>query len=175
MNIREILNRKLILTVIISYIVSIVSLLSIINYSQSLIVHDQYVPIPIGRYQTLVFLSKPFALIIPFVMGFTVIGSYLLSKAWGNQVVITTTIPQGEPMIRKTEVNFASDDEKKLFKLIVDGKDDVYQNELVKKSGFKPYTVSRILSRFEAYGIIRREKSGITNKLVLTIDSTNIQ
>jgi uncharacterized membrane protein len=102
-------------------------------------------------------------------MGFTVIGSYFLSRVWANEVIITTTITN-TPLERKTKIKFCSDDEKKLFQLMVDTGDEIYQNELVRKSGFEAYTVSRILSRFESYGIIRKERYGITNKIWLTVE-----
>ena len=60
-----------------------------------------------------------------------------------------------------------SENERDLFKIILDTDGDVYQNDLTRKSGLEKYQVSRILQRFEGYGLIHKEKFGMTNQIHL--------
>jgi uncharacterized membrane protein len=77
-------------------------------------------------------------------------GSYFISKQWGSEIVITTTIEEKMGNIqRETKVKFMSDNERDLFKIIMDTDGEVYQNDLTRKSGLEKYQVSRILQRFE--------------------------
>ncbi len=70
---------------------------------------------------------------------------------WGTEIVITTLIDETNGSFKKdTKAKFMSDDERDLFKLILDTDGNVYQNELTaKKNGLEKYKVSRILQRFE--------------------------
>jgi uncharacterized membrane protein len=82
--------------------------------------------------------------------------------------VITTSISETNGSFKKDiKVRFMSDNERDLFKLILVPEGGVYQNELTEKSGLEKYKVSRILQRFEEYGLINKERYGITNQILL--------
>jgi uncharacterized membrane protein len=93
-----------------------------------------------------------------------------------KDVMITTSISEKNgTVIKNSKIKFLSDNEKHLYKLIMDHDDEIYQNDLVQLSGLPKYTVSRILSRFESYGIIRKERYGMTNRIWLTVHQIELE
>lgn len=166
------INKKMLIAIFASYILSLLSFLLILYQAERTMIYDLDFSFPVSRFNTLIFLSKPLLLLIPFTVGFTVLGSYLLSKAWVNDIIITTTINRKGNSVQKiTKIKFLSDEEKCIFKIICDSEEEVYQNDIVRESGLQRYTVSRVLSRFEAYGIIQKERYGMTNRIILLLDS----
>ena len=130
---------------------------------------DLIIEYPVSTWDTFLFLSKPFLILIPLVALFMVSGAYFISKQWGSEIVITTTIEEKSGIIqRETKVKFMSDNERDLFKIILDTEGEVYQNDLTRKSGLEKYQVSRILQRFESYGLLHKERHGMTNQIYLT-------
>jgi len=108
-------------------------------------------------------------ILVPLVALFMICGAYFISKQWGSEITITTKIEEKMGTIqRETKVKFMSDNERDLFKIILDTEGSVYQNDLTKKSGLEKYQVSRILQRFESYGLIHKERHGMTNQIYLT-------
>jgi len=57
---------------------------------------------------------------------------------------------------------------------MMDTEGTIYQNDLTIKSGLPRYQVSRIISKFEDYGIIEKERFGMTNVITLNIDNINV-
>lgn len=55
------------------------------------------------------------------------------------------------------------------------GRRSMLQSELVEASGFSAVKVSRILKRIEARGVVRRERSGYTNRVTLVLRSQRAQ
>ena len=130
---------------------------------------DYSIHFPVSSWNTFLFLAKPMLMLVPFVALFMICGAYFISKQWGSEITITTTIEEKMGTIqRETKVKFMSDNERDIFKIIMDTEEEVFQNDLTKKSGLEKYQVSRILQRFESYGLIRKERHGMTNQIYLT-------
>jgi uncharacterized membrane protein len=58
-------------------------------------------------------------------------------------------------------------EEKRLLGLVADAGGSMYQSDLVLRSGFSKGKVSLVLDRLEARGLIRRERSGMTNTVTI--------
>ena len=130
---------------------------------------DYSVHFPVNSWNTYLFLTSPMLILVPLVALFMICGAYFISKQWGSEITITTKIEEKMGTIqRETKVKFMSDNERDLFKIILDTEGSVYQNDLTKKSGLEKYQVSRILQRFESYGLIHKERHGMTNQIYLT-------
>ncbi len=59
------------------------------------------------------------------------------------------------------------EDEKRLLGFIVDAGGSLYQSDLVDRSGFSKGKVSLVLDRLEARGVVKRERSGMTNLVTM--------
>jgi len=92
-----------------------------------------------------------------------------------KNIIIYTIIKNETEDNRIRKIKLLSDEERIIFNLITSEGKEVFQNDLVDRSGLPRYTVSRILSRFESYGIIKKERYGITNKIILKIDAVESQ
>jgi len=167
---KQLFQNQFLIAIIFSFVLSMLSFLFILYEIKNIIVKDMGFIFPVSDFQVLIFLSKPLILLIPFIIGFTILGSYMISKIYVKDVIITTSISETDgDVIKKSKVKFFSDQERDVFKLLMDCDDEIFQNDIVRKSGLPKYTVSRILSRFESYGIIKRERYGMTNLIWLTV------
>ncbi len=128
---------------------------------------------PISEWKVFLFFSKPLLVLVPFVLIFTFAASYFISRNLGNEVTITTR-NEGNGNQRKTNVKLLSEEEKTIFRIMMDTEGTIYQNDLTIKSGLPRYQVSRIISKFEDYGIIEKERFGMTNVITLNIDNINV-
>jgi len=130
---------------------------------------------PISTWATLLFLSRPLLVLVPFMTLFMVCGAYFISRQWGSEIVIIATNGETKGAANHNKkVKYLSDRERALFKITVDTEEEVYQNDLPQKSGLEKYQVSRILLRFESLGIIRKERHGMTNQIFLTFSHPDI-
>lgn len=59
------------------------------------------------------------------------------------------------------------DDEKTVFDVLAKSDGMVFQNDLVKETGFSKVKVTRVLDKLEAKGLIERRRRGMTNVIVL--------
>ena len=75
----------------------------------------------------------------------------------------------GDSKIKLADAVFGveDEDEKALVSIIVEAGGSMLQSDLVERSGFSKGKVSLILDRLEARGVIRRERSGMTNLITL--------
>lgn len=138
---------------------------------RSAIVNDITV-YPVGDWYKFLFFSKYLGILVLFVFSFTILGSYLIAKYWAKEVTIKTIINEEDGKIEKvTKVTFFSEEERQLFKIMIDTDGQIYQNDLAIKSGLPRYTISRIITKFENYGIIDKERHGMTNLIRLNLDN----
>ena len=82
---------------------------------------------------------------------------------WGMREKETRT----EIDVAKPIFGVEDEDEKALVSIIVEAGGSMFQSDLVERSGFSKGKVSLILDRLEARGVIRRERSGMTNLITL--------
>jgi len=65
-------------------------------------------------------------------------------------------------------VEYAEDDgERVVLKIMAESGGSIFQSDLVERSGFSKGKVSLTLDRLEARGVVRRERSGMTNLITL--------
>ena len=65
-------------------------------------------------------------------------------------------------------MEYAEDDgERAVLEILGSSGGSIFQSDLVERSGFSKGKVSLILDRLEARGVIRRERSGMTNLITL--------
>ena len=126
--------------------------------------------LPASRLQTLFFLSTPLLALAPFLLTITVIGSYILTKAWMKDVIINIVSETSKKYRSTNKLSFLSEEEKTLMKILIDNKPEMLQSDLVVKSNLTKYKVTRILNKLEHLELVRREKFGITNIIQLLID-----
>lgn len=88
-----------------------------------------------------------------------------------KKIIIYTIIKNENEDSQIMKIKLLSDEERMIFNLITGEEKEVFQNDLVNRSGLPRYTVSRIVSKFESYGIIEKERYGITNKIILKINT----
>ena len=65
------------------------------------------------------------------------------------------------------EVKSLPADEKKIFEMLSRGDGGEFQSSLVEKSGMSKVSVSRILDKLEAKGLIERRRRGMSNFVIL--------
>jgi len=65
------------------------------------------------------------------------------------------------------EVKRLPADEKKVFEMLSRGDGGEFQSSLVEKSGMSKVSVSRILDKLEAKGLIERRRRGMSNFIIL--------
>ncbi len=78
----------------------------------------------------------------------------------------------GENIIKLLEL--LEDDDKKVIKLLAENKGEITQSSISKKLGLNKVKSSRIVSKLENKGIIKKEKNGMTNKLILDEELKNL-
>ena len=128
---------------------------------------------PVSDWYKFLFFSKYLGMLVLFVFSFTILGSYLIAKYWAKEVTIKTIIHEVNGNLeRVTKVTFFSEEERQLFKIMVETEGHIYQNDLATKSGLPRYTISRIITKFENYGVIEKERHGMTNLIRLKISNT---
>lgn len=169
------INRHLLIVAICSFILSIAAYFIVLFGYKNKVAFETTTLYPISNWEIFIFFAKPLVLLVPFVVLFTIIGSYLITLNWGKEVKILTVIRDNDGKLeKKSKIKFFSDDEKELFKIMMNTDGDIYQNDLTEKSGLPRYQVSRILSRFQNYGIVEKERFGMTNRIELNIDHVEL-
>jgi uncharacterized membrane protein len=135
--------------------------------------NDLGLELPASRLQTLFFLSTPLLALAPFLLTITVVGSYILTKAWMKDVIINIITETSKKHRSTNKLSFLSEEEKTLLKILINNKPEMLQSDLVVKSNLTKYKVTRILNKLEQMELVRREKFGITNivQLLIEVDS----
>jgi uncharacterized membrane protein len=87
--------------------------------------------------------------------GGTVIKEYFLSKKKQDELK--------ENLIS----NLLKDDEKRIYKEILDSNGEILQNRLVQKTNLSKVKVTRIIHRLAFKGLVVKERHGLTNKIKL--------
>ena len=100
------------------------------------------------------------AFVIDAAMG--VLGASLVMTSYRSERIVTKD---------KTKINESikslQDDEKKVYDLIVEADGFIFQNDLMKKTGYSKVKVSRILDKLEMRSIVERRRRGMANIIVL--------
>jgi len=124
------------------------------------IYQQEFFTYPANQYKLYLFLLKPVFILLPFLFVVTIVAIWLFLKARMKYVII----PSNDNInLQKT---LFSDNEKKVFEAIMDNKGNMLQVDL-KDTQLEPYTISRILGRFEKMGIIQRRRYGMTKMIQL--------
>jgi len=151
----------------ITMVLSIV-LLAIIVYSASKIValnqalhKDCELPESICPYAT----SIPFEHAAAFIIGLGIFAiGYKLKSAPKVRMEASPSVSTAK--IKKLAAILPSD-EKKIYNIVVDSQGFVFQNDLIEKSGLNKVTITRILDKLEAKGLVERRRRGMSNVIVL--------
>ena len=125
---------------------------------------------PANRLEVLFFLSMPLIVLAPFLLVITIIGSYTLTKLWVKDVIINIITETNKKTRDINKIDYLSEEEKMILKILIDNNPEMIQSDLVIKSNLTKYKVTRILNKFEKMKIVKREKYGITNIIQLLID-----
>ncbi|MFW6282786.1 MAG: helix-turn-helix transcriptional regulator [Minisyncoccales bacterium] len=64
-------------------------------------------------------------------------------------------------------LNLLEEEDKKVLDMIIKEKGKINQSDLTKKLNFDKVKISRIISKMEKKGILKKEKKGMTNKIIL--------
>lgn len=109
------------------------------------------------------------------IMVFIVlVGLYLVF--FGKEERVITKIKTIKPQVEQkkiTKENYQGvmkslqDDEKIVFKKILEAEGSIFQSDLVGKTSFPKVKVTRILDKLEGKGLIERKRRGMTNVVVL--------
>ena len=70
--------------------------------------------------------------------------------------------------------DFLEEDDAKILKKLIEHKGELAQSKLTKLLGLSKVKLSRIISRMEAKGVIRKEKCGMTNKIIINKDLADL-
>ncbi len=68
---------------------------------------------------------------------------------------------------KEVDLKQLSEEEQRLYTLLIENKGSLYQSDLVNKTGFSKVQITRILDRMEGAGIIERKRRGMTNVVIL--------
>ena len=99
-------------------------------------------------------------MLLPFLLGVSVIGIWLFLKARMKYVII----PSNEKIT--VNRNLLSDNEKIILDAILSNDGKMMQVDL-QNTHLKPYTISRVLGRLEGAGLIQRRRYGMTKMIYL--------
>jgi len=167
---RKYLNKNFLSVAVLSFVASLIGYFVLLFSLRRSVAFTTRTVYPISDWNVFLFFSKYLFILVPFVVSFTFLGSYLISRNWAKEVTIKTVIHENNGAFeKKSTITFFSEDEKKLFKIMMNTDGDIYQNDLTIKSGLPRYQISRIVSRFENYGIIEKERFGMTNLIRLKL------
>lgn len=100
-----------------------------------------------------------------FVLGEALLYLLLPYRAVVIRGEVEPTVAMGR--WRKMLEGLTSEDERKIYQLIMDENGVIFQGRLVEKSGFSKGKVSLILDRLEARGLLERKRHGMSNVVVL--------
>lgn len=98
--------------------------------------------------------------IIDAAMG--VLGASLIMISYRSEIMIA----KDKTKIKESVKSF-NDDEKKVYDVLVDAEGFIFQNDLIRKTGYSKVKISRILDKLEVKGIIERRRRGMANIVVL--------
>ncbi|MFQ6020644.1 MAG: helix-turn-helix transcriptional regulator [Candidatus Aenigmatarchaeota archaeon] len=104
--------------------------------------------------------------------------SYIPPQTFFGGIIITILIVTGiflmitkESKIEKIDwkkyLKGLEDNEKKIYKIIMNSDGVILQSDLVKNTGFSKVKVTRILDKLEAKGLLERKRRGMSNIVIL--------
>jgi|SRR3989338_9780928 len=96
-----------------------------------------------------------------------VIGIFLIFAKEDKEIVIKKIKEKVEVKRKPANYSKLDKDEKVIVKLAEDAEGNIFQADLVDKSGFSKVKVTRILDRLEGRQIIERKRRGMTNIVLL--------
>ncbi len=67
----------------------------------------------------------------------------------------------------KVTIKSMNPDESRLYDIVRESGNVIFQSEIIEKAGFSKVKVSRILDRLEARGLIERRRRGMTNVVIM--------
>lgn len=73
------------------------------------------------------------------------------------------------PELEDLVLRLLDGDERRLMRVIVESRGDIFQRDLVTATAFSDAKVSRLLDRLEERGLVIRERQGMTNRVRLTL------
>ncbi len=85
----------------------------------------------------------------------------------GATGVYLMMLPVEERPVHTIDLNGLKDNEKKIVEILIENDGVMFQSEIVEKSGLPKSTVSIILDKLEAKGIVERRKYGMSNVVIL--------
>ena len=126
----------------------------------SRIYQQDFFTYPANQYKLFLFLSRSSLVLLPFLLGVSIIGIWLFLKARMKYVIL--------PSSEKISVNrtLLSDNEKIILDAILSNDGEMMQVDL-RDTHLKPYTISRVLARLEGVGLIQRRRYGMTKMIYL--------
>lgn len=92
-----------------------------------------------------------------------------ISLTWLNDPTRSTETTSSDTQNTKSEVPMLSADEKVVVNVLSSNGGSMWQAEVVKASGFTNSKASRLLSRMENSGLIRRVRDGMGKRIELTV------
>jgi hypothetical protein len=103
-----------------------------------------------------------------------IIGLYLVFFSKEERIItkIKTFKPQIEAK-KITKENYQkvmgsmSKEEKTVLEKLIDSQGTIFQSDLIEKTGLSKVSVTRILDRLEARGLVERRRRGMTNVIIL--------
>lgn len=101
-----------------------------------------------------------------------VIGLYLIFFGKEEKITKETMSKRITKEDYREIFNTLNEDEKFIFEKIIEEQGTIYQSDLVDKSKFTKVKVTRILDKLEGKGLIERKRRGMTNVVVLNIETS---
>lgn len=99
-----------------------------------------------------------------------VVSSFLLTASSMYLLTPTRALqpPEGEKRkLREATLKTLKGNEKRIYQLVIDENGVMFQSELVEKSKLPKSSVSLILDRLEARGLLEKRRHGISNVIIL--------
>lgn len=168
-------SKKILYAIIFYYLFFLFIIIIYIVNLQNIWIKGLQLNYPIGQFEAIISFFKSLFFLFFIMLNISVLIFYFIYKNMNKNIIIYTIIKNETEDNRIRKIKLLSDEERIMFNLITGEGKEVFQNDLVDRSGLPRYTVSRILSRFESYGIIKKERYGITNKIILKIDTVESQ
>lgn len=109
--------------------------------------------------------SIPIEHAVAFVIGLGIFGiGYKLKSMPKIREPPASTLSQAKA--KKLAVTLP-EDEKKIYNIVIGSNGFIFQNDLIEKSGLNKVSMTRVLDKLEAKGLVERRRRGMSNVVVL--------
>jgi len=105
---RKYLNKNFLSVAVLSFVASLIGYFVLLFSLRRSVAFTTRTVYPISDWNVFLFFSKYLFILVPFVVSFTFLGSYLISRNWAKEVTIKTVIHENNGAFEKNQLSLFS-------------------------------------------------------------------